>query len=618
MSNQVNSSAALYQTETVKQPGLVYLCVHGHFYQPPRDDPFTGQIPRELGAEPFNNFNEKINDECYRPNATVGNFEHISFNFGPTLAAWLEQADPDTHRRIVAADNVNFRRYGYGNALAQIYNHAIAPLGRPQDTKLQIEWGIVDFVRRFGHRPDGMWLAETGCSTAVLQMLAEAGIKFTILAPWQADTNSIETIDLAERAIMQSRLRESRRSKAALDIVTLQTKLKKTGKLDWYEQLRYNEAVKLHYGPPTDDILPEPYRTSEPYLVELENGHNITVFFYNGRLSSSVSFDDSATSNADGFVHNWLKPCIESDKQLRGEPQLLLIATDGELYGHHKRYRELFLQHLAGVSAPQAEIEVTFLRHYLEKHPPRRCIKIVDNTSWSCHHGVKRWSTGCECTPGDTRWKWHLRRAFDVLATETDAIYAREASKIFKDSYQALSEYINVWLGHEKESDFLARHLKERNTNSSRDAQPLASRLLKSQMYKHQMYTSCAWFFEDIDRIEPKNALAAAAITFRLLGRMASSESRQAFQNELALARSNRPPHFNGLQLYLRGLRRSTKTIQPATSIDKTEVTVNNHKGTANVLLEDVLIEPTRIEVTLPDNLIEEKLDNFDDSLDVI
>ena len=186
----------------------VQVCIHGHFYQPPRENPFTGSVPREMGAEPYANFNEKINAECYRPNAFAGNFERISFNFGPTLADWLEQADPATHARIVQSDRLNYERYGYGNALAQNYNHVILPLAKPADARLQIEWGIADFERRFGHRPEGMWLAETGASRWVLDLMAQAGLKFVILAPWQADANSIETLDPTDRARQQSRLRQ--------------------------------------------------------------------------------------------------------------------------------------------------------------------------------------------------------------------------------------------------------------------------------------------------------------------------------------------------------------------------------------------------------------------------
>jgi alpha-amylase/alpha-mannosidase (GH57 family) len=488
----------------------------------------------------------------------VGNFERISFNFGPTLAAWLEKFDPATHQLIVDSDRANFARYGYGNAIAQNYNHVIAPLGKPSDTRLQIEWGITDFEQRFGHRPDGMWLAETACSTDVLQMMAEAGIKFTVLAPWQANAATIETIDPQERATVQLRLKAQRQRQAEVDVLNLQAKLRHDHYLNYHEQLRYAEALKLFYKP-SDEPVPEPYRTSEPYLVELANGYSIMVFFYNGHLSSTVSFDGGATLNADNFVQHWLMPSVEKDKLLRQESQILLIATDGELYGHHQRERELFLEYLTRVSAPTAGMEVTFLRHYLEKHPPRRRIRIVDNTSWSCHHGVLRWSTGCGCTPDDASWKGHLRQAFDIVATEADQLFEREGTRIFKDSQAALREYIRVWLGHQAESDFLKQHLQERVSHLAETENSLAHRLLQAQMYKHQMYTSCAWFFEDIDRIEPKNALAAASITLRLLGRMVSSSTRKQFQEELRLAHSNRPTHFNGLQLYIRGLRRAKR-----------------------------------------------------------
>lgn len=559
------------QLNNMITPHLVQLCVHGHFYQPPREDPFVGTIPIEFGAEPFQNFNEKINAECYQPNALAGNFERISFNFGPTLAAWLEGYDPATYERIIASDRANFERFGYGNALAQVYNHAIAPLGRPQDTRLQIEWGIADFEQRFRHRPDGMWLAETGCNTQVLQMLAEAGIKFTILAPWQADTATIQTLDPTDRAQLQTKLKAARQSRAEADVVHFQAILRQHDQLNAHDQLRYAEALKLFYKPSATSVA-EPYRTSEPYLVELANGHSITVFFYNGHLSSSISFDTQATTNADNFAQHWLLPCVENDKLRQRQPQLLLIATDGELYGHHQPQRELFLQYLTRVSAKHVGMEVTFLRHYLEQNPPQRCIQIVDDTSWSCHHGVKRWSTGCECTWGNASWKKHLRGAFDTLASAADVIFEHEGTRLFRDNQAALCDFIHVWAGRENEAEFLARHLKARYRETRHAVSPLALRLLRSQMYKHQMYTSCAFYFEDIDRIEPKNALAAAAITLRLLGRLASSGLRQQFRDELAQAHSQRPSHLTGLQLFLRGERQAGRiTVQNRVAAENSE-----------------------------------------------
>ncbi len=515
---------------------LVHVCIHGHFYQPPRENPFTNEVPQEIGAEPYNNFNEKITAECYRPNAELDNFQHISFNFGPTLAAWIEKHEPETYRRIIEADKANYAKYGYGNALAQVYNHVIMPLARPQDARMQILWGIADFERRFGHTPEGMWLAETAVNSQVLEMMADAGIKFTILAPWQAKPDSVETIDPAERGIMQERLR-----------TRVISELSDSFQGD--PRLRHAALKALERA-----NIPELFDANEPYMVELRNGRSIAVFFYNGPISGGVSFDQSATVDADGFVRQWILPQVSTERLSWEEPQLITIATDGELYGHHQSYRDFFLQRLTTYSVQAAGMNLTFPSKWLRENPPRCRVQIVEDTSWSCFHGVKRWGCGCDCTPGDTSWKDHLRKAFDILSDEVDRIFLVEGYRLFLSPQDALRDWLSVWLGAEKEKEFAARHLRPQASPSQ------ARRLLQAQIYKHQMYTSCAWFFEDIDRIEPKNALAAAAITFRLLGRWVAPQVRPGFERELACARSNRKPANTGLQLYRRGARQSLVT----------------------------------------------------------
>ncbi len=537
------------------------VCIHGHFYQPPRENPFSGQVPREFGAEPYANFNEKINAECYRPNALAGNFERISFNLGPTLAIWIEQHDPATYAGIIAGDRANFARYGFGNALAQNYNHVILPLAKPEDARFQIEWGIMDFERRFGHRPEGMWLAETGASTWVLDLLAQCGLKFVILAPWQAEAGSIETIDPSQRAFVQSRLRQQIIDQWRTEANQHLLRLQENGATN--EEL----AAVIHQIstslPQLPERVPEPYDVSEPYVVELSEGRSIIAFFYNGKLSGDVSFNQNATGDADRFTTDWLLPELNREKLSRDEAQLLVVATDGELYGHHQSYRDLFLRHLTETSVRAAGMELTFPSRYIRENPPRRRIRIYDNSSWSCHHGVARWSTGCGCTAGDSSWKTVLRRACDVVAEDVDRIYAIQAPRLFKNPHAALREFLYVWQKVESETDFLNRHLKRSEVAGS-EKSALALRLLRAQMYKHQMYTSCAWFFEDIDRIEPKNALAAVAIIFRLLGRMLRAGLRNDFEAILATT-SSQYTGLNGVQLYRRGVSWALKngTLQP-------------------------------------------------------
>ena len=254
------------------------LSIHGHFYQPPREDPITGRIPNEVGAHPYHNWNERIHAECYRPNAELGNFERISFNIGPTLFEWMKKYDPTVHDLIVTQDRVNVQQYGVGNAIAQAYHHTLLPLASREDKVTQIYWGIADFEYRFGRKPQGMWLPETAVDLETLSLLADHGIEFTILAPWQAERDHLDT--------------------------------------------------------------------TEAYRVDLPQGRNITVFFYHSELSSCVSFNPTATANADFFSKDQILTHYLPKKSRSNVPQLLLIASDGELYGHHQQFRDRFLAHL--------------------------------------------------------------------------------------------------------------------------------------------------------------------------------------------------------------------------------------------------------------------------------
>src|SRR5579859_4986850 len=280
--------------------GTAYLCMHGHFYQPPREEPFSGVVPDEPGATPFANFNEKITAECYQPNAESGNFELMSYDLGPTLAAWLEQAHPAVYQRIISDSRLYRERHGVGNALAQAYNHTILPLATTRDKRTQILWGLQDFRHRYGYDASGMWLAETAIDSETLDVMAQCGVTYTVLAPWQ----TIQPID------------------------------------------------------PT-----------EPYIVSLPSGRSMTVFFYNAPLSGGVSFDWHTTSNADNFAAWYLNEHLVPGKREAGESQLVIVATDGELYGHHKPWRDKFLAHLLRTGAPTYGFEVCSLERYMQLHP---------------------------------------------------------------------------------------------------------------------------------------------------------------------------------------------------------------------------------------------------------
>jgi Domain of unknown function (DUF3536)/Glycosyl hydrolase family 57 len=445
------------------------LCLYGHFYQPPREDPFTGQIPFEPGAVPYPNFNEKITAECYRPNAEAGNFDAISFDLGPTLARWLEIEHPDVHDRIVAADRDHVKRFGVGNALAQAFNHTILPLASARDKRVQVAWGIADFEHRFGRRPEGMWLAETAVDLESLDLLAEFGISYTVLAPWQAD-----------------------------------------GAMD-----------------PT-----------QPYIVRLPSGRTIAVFFYNGPLSGGVSFDWDTTNNADLFAASYLPHHLNRVKTAQGESQLVLVATDGELYGHHKPWRDRFLQHLVTQGAPAYGFEVTSLGRYLRDHPATEEVKLRVPSAWSCGHGVARWGAGCFCTEGDSTWKPALRAAFDHLAARVDAIFERECAATLADPWAAREDYLGLrshWL---TDREFWSLHGRERGVPPSRLAQVRTETLLEAEYYTQWMYTSCGFFFEDLDRIEPRNDIAFGRRAASLIWQAANEDLATEFLVDLAQVRS--------------------------------------------------------------------------------
>lgn len=411
--------------------------VHGHFYQPPREDPLTGQIPQEPGATPYRNWNERIHDHDYRPNAVLGNFERISFNIGPTLLDWMEDYDPRTVQQIIEQDRWNFERHGVGNAIAQSYNHTILPLASRDDKVTQIRWGIADFEHRFGHAPLGMWLPETAVDEETLQILSDNKIRFTILAPWQADTNLLDT--------------------------------------------------------------------SQPYLVPLKNKKSITVFFYDQDLSTRISFDPAATSNADMFINQYLLPKYHPNGN--EIPQLVLVASDGELYGHHQPFRDKFLAYLMRGALVQQSIEATYPALWMKMYPPTRTMGIRQFTSWSCHHGVVRWMGACGCA-AHGEWKAPLRSAVNKIAGLIDTQYFEFTSRFVKDPLELRHAYIKVFLGEISFEEFMASQAEHMPDEKNLQIIKL---LLEAQFEKQRMFTSCGWFFEDFDRIEPRNNVSYAA-----------------------------------------------------------------------------------------------------------
>lgn len=459
--------------------GIAYLCMHGHFYQPPREEPFSGIIPLEPGATPFANYNEKINAECYQPNAEAGNFELMSYDLGPTLAAWLEQAHPDVYQRIIADSRRYRERYGVGNALAQAYNHTILPLATTRDKRTQILWGLHDFRHRYGYDASGMWLAETAIDNETLDVMAQCGVTYTVLAPWQA----LQPID------------------------------------------------------PT-----------EPYIVSLPSGRSMTVFFYNAPLSGGVSFDWHTTSNADNFASWYLNEHLVPGKRETGESQLVIVATDGELYGHHKPWRDKFLSHLLRYGAPACGFEVCTLERYMQLHPATKEVQLREPSAWSCGHGVARWNTGCECTEGDASWKGALRHAFTKLAERGDALFEQHTSQILSDPWSARDEYLALRNSWETEASFWARHTHLHQQPEPEQARRLRL-LLEAQYYHQYSFTSCGFFFEDLDRIEPRNDIAFARRAISLTWQAIGIDLQHEFLQNLSHARSWRTG-LNGADLY--------------------------------------------------------------------
>ena len=452
------------------------LCIHGHFYQPPRENPFTGLIPEEVGASPYPNWNVRIHTECYHPNAELGNFERISFNVGPTLFQWMERYDPITTRRIIAQDRSNVNRFGVGNAMAQAYNHTILPLATRKDKDTQVYWSVADFKHRFGRPPRGMWLPETAVDLETLEILVDHGIQFTILAPWQS----------------------------------------------------------------IDPVV----NPTEPYWVKLPSNRKIAVFFYQKDLSGGISFNPRLTTNAHLFALNELVRYFDREKYHSGQDQLLLLASDGELYGHHQALREWFLAYLVNGAGASAGITLTYPALWLQEHPPQKYIAIRDHTSWSCHHGLHRWWTNCDCTPEDGTWKWHLRRALDNFARSVDKVFSDFLKSFDIDPWRLRNTYIHVILEERSLKEAIdqiqVKGVNHISRDLDEDATNAIAMLLEAQRERQRMYTSCGWFFEDFDRIEPQNNIAYAAQAANLVYRATGIDLTGDLVKDLALVKSQR------------------------------------------------------------------------------
>ena len=501
----------------------IYLTIHGHFYQPPRENPWLEAIERQDSAAPFKDWNERINVECYDPNSVskivddknqvidiVNNYSYMSYNFGPTLMSWMQVHAPLTYERIIKADAKSASEHnGHGNALAQVYNHMIMPLANTQDKYTQTIWGIRDFEYRFGRKPEGIWLAETAVDDETLLVLANEGIKFTVLSPYQAD------------------------------------KFRDMGSNNW------NDVSWGNIDPA------RPYR----YYIKSNPEKYVDLFFYDGTISRSVAFEELLR---DG--NKFARRLQDGISNSRNFPQLVNIATDGESYGHHTKFGDMALSYLLRVKALQDGFTITNYAEFLEKFPPTCEVEIKQASSWSCFHGVGRWKEDCGCSTGghggwNQKWRKPLRNALDYLRDELIKLCEQEGSKYFNDFWKARNNYIDVILDRNELTikKFFAENAVE---NLSETDKVCALKLMEIQRQAMLMYTSCGWFFAEISGLEPVQILKYAARAIQLAGEFTDKDYETNFLNILAEAQSNIQGMGNGRDIYNKFVRPSIVTMK--------------------------------------------------------
>ncbi len=499
----------------------VFLTIHGHFYQPPRENPWLEAIEQQDSALPYHDWNERINAECYNPNSVskivtadnkilnvVNNYEYISYNFGPTLLSWMEEYAPLAYERVIKADiNSRKKHNGHGNAIAQVYNHMIMPLANERDKQTQVKWGIKDFEYRYGRKPEGIWLAETAVDDDTLRVLVENDIKFTILSPYQAKS------------------------------------IKKEGENNWQD---------VSWG----NIDPA---RSYRYYIKSAPGKYIDLFFYDGAISRSVAFDE-LLKDGNKFVSR-LKDGISKD---RNYPQLINIATDGESYGHHTKFGDMALSYAVKLKLKDSGFVITNYAEYLEKYRSNWEVDIKTVSSWSCFHGVGRWSEDCGCSTGghpgwNQKWRKPLRQALDFLRDETINIYNKNGKKYFKNLENARNNYINVILDR---SDLNVKSFQEEYflPDLTDEQKVRAMELLEIQRQAMLMYTSCGWFFSEISGIETVQIMKYAARVMQLAKNFLKKDLETPFLEILKEAKSNIPEFGTGKDVYEKFVKPSIVT----------------------------------------------------------
>ncbi|HTV82466.1 MAG TPA: DUF3536 domain-containing protein [Acidobacteriaceae bacterium] len=523
------------------------ICVHGHFYQPPRENPWLETVEAQESAAPWHDWNDRITAECYAPNGAarivsrdnkiiriLNNYARISFNFGPTLLSWLLENAPRVHAAIVHADVRSQGRFsGHGSAMAQVYNHIIMPLASTRDRVTQIRWGIADFRHRFGRLPEGMWLPETAVDSESLDLLAQHGIHFVLLAPHQC------------------------------------ARIRPLGKAGASVAAKVSAHPKEESEPTWTDTPDASVDTTRPYLVRLKEGRSIAVFFYDGPRSRAIAFE-GLLNNGETFAHR-LMGGFRSDT---GEAQIVHVATDGESYGHHHKYGEMALAWMLHWvqdeehGADQDDIRLTNYSEFLGKHPPRFEARIVENTSWSCAHGIERWRSDCGCSGGHPGWnqKWRtpVRDSLDWLRDTVEPLVREASASLFKDQDGARNGYVCVILDRSRESRdaFLAAHSTHELT---RDERVRAFMLMELERHAMLMYTSCGWFFDDISGIETIQVIAYASRVLQLAAELfgdRAADLEDQFVRRLAAAKSNVSEQQDGAAVYNRYIRRMQVGLQ--------------------------------------------------------
>ncbi len=500
-----------------------YVCIHGHFYQPPRENPWLEEVELQDSAHPFHDWNMRVNEECYRQNAAsrilgpdrkiiniVNNYSNISFNFGPTLLSWLESHEPDVYDLILEADKLSMQKFsGHGAAIAQVYNHMILPLANTRDKHTQVIWGIEDFVSRFDRQPEGMWLPETAANTDTLEVLAEHGIKFTILAPHQAQ------------------------------------KFRKIGVGRWIDVKSDNLDITM------------------PYLCNLPSGKSISLFFYDGKVANDVAYG--------GLLHNgkgFADTLIDRFNKNKNEAQLMHIATDGESFGHHHRYGDMALAYCLHYIKTNNLAKITIYSEFLEKFPPAYEVQIVENTSWSCCHGVERWRSNCGCSgnkelSGKQQWREPLRNSLDWLRDRLAENYEQNFSQFSTDPWRVRNEYIKVVNDRSEDNvnDFIQQVTNPSGTEQAAELDLPDKikflKLLESQRMSMLMFTSCGWFFDHITGIEAIQILQYAARAMQLFHELTGADLLEKFKDIIAKAPAQLLDVNNGKETY-------EKFVEPA------------------------------------------------------